>query len=253
MKDALGSPQSALVLGGTSEIAIATIKQLVAQRLRRVVLAGRNLDTLKEAAAEIESVGTVAVDVVAFDALAYETHNAFVDECFATHKDFDLALVAFGTLGDQETDEADNIAATNVIESNFTGAASVLLPLAAKMRKQGHGSITVLSSVAGERARSANFIYGSAKAGLDAFCQGLGDSLVGSGVKLMVVRPGFVTTKMTAHLDAKPMSTNADAVATDIVKGLGRGSEIIWSPAKLQAVFAVMRHLPRPVFRRIKA
>ena len=109
----------------------------------------------------------------------------------------------------------------------------------------------MLSSVAGERARKSNFVYGSSKAGLDAFCQGLGDSLVGTGVRIVIVRPGFVHTKMTEGLEAAPLSTDADTVADAIVAGLGRGSETIWVPAPLRIVMSVLRHVPRPVFRRL--
>ncbi len=252
MKDALGAPQSVLVLGGTSDIAVATVKQLVAKRTRHVVLAGRDLDALKTRASEIESGGDVDVEVVLFDALDFGSHTAFVSETFSAHEGFDLVLLAFGALGDQATDERNSDAAVNVIQTNFTGAASTLLPVAEQMRHQGHGSIVVLSTVAAERARAVNFIYGSSKAGLDAFCQGLGDSLVGSGVSLMIVRPGFVTTKMTKGMDSKPMATTAEAVASDIVSGLAGNKKIVWSPAKLRAVFIVMRHLPRAIFRRIK-
>jgi decaprenylphospho-beta-D-erythro-pentofuranosid-2-ulose 2-reductase len=119
------------------------------------------------------------------------------------------------------------------------------------LKKQGHGSLVVLSSVAGERARKANFIYGSTKAGLDAFAQGLGDSLHGSGVHVMVVRPGFVETKMTAGMEKAPLSTTPDAVADAIVSGLRRGAEIVWVPAALRYVLSGLRHLPRPVFRKV--
>ena len=119
------------------------------------------------------------------------------------------------------------------------------------MRAQGHGTIVALSSVAGERARRSNFVYGSSKAGMDAFFQGLGDSLVGSGVKVMIVRPGFVHTKMTTGMDPAPLSTTADAVAAAIVRGLARGSETVWVPSTLRYVMSVLRHVPRPIFRKL--
>jgi decaprenylphospho-beta-D-erythro-pentofuranosid-2-ulose 2-reductase len=119
------------------------------------------------------------------------------------------------------------------------------------MSRQGHGTIVVLSSVAGERARRSNFVYGSSKAGLDAFAQGLGDRLHERGVHVMVVRPGFVRTKMTAGLDDVPLSTDPDAVAESIATGLRRSSHTVWSPAPLRAVMAALRHLPRPLFRRL--
>ena len=130
---------------------------------------------------------------------------------------------------------------------------SVLTLLAERMRVQGHGAIVVLSSVAGERARRANYPYGATKAGLDAFAQGLGDALRPAGVHVLVVRPGFVRTKMTADRPAAPLSTNADAVATDIVAGLRRRAHTVWSPPVLRFLFAVMRHLPRALWRRLRA
>lgn len=252
MKDALGAVQSVLVLGGNSDIAAATLKRLVSQRTRNVVLAGRNLDSMKQLAVDLEQSGADAVEIAAFDAVDFSSHASFVEAQFNKHGQFDLVILAFGVLGEQQADAADSARAVDVVNANFTGAVSVLLPVADKLKKQGHGNIVVLSSVAGERARAANYIYGSTKAGLDAFCQGLGDDLVSSGIGLMIVRPGFVTTKMTAGMPTKPMSTTADLVADEIIKGLARGSEIVWAPAKLRFVLFVMRHLPRSIFRKIK-
>jgi decaprenylphospho-beta-D-erythro-pentofuranosid-2-ulose 2-reductase len=252
MKDALGSVESVLVLGGGSEIAQATVDKLVARRAKTVVLAARNPDGLADYTRALESHGASKVEALKFDALDTASHAAFVEDVFSVHGSFDLVLLAFGVLGDQASDENDPQAAVQVIESNFTGAASILLHVSARLRKQGHGTIVALSTVAAERARAANYIYGSSKAGLDSFCQGLGDSLVGSGVSLMIVRPGFVTTKMTAGMEVKPMATDADSVADVIIDGLSKGREIVWAPAKLRYVFAVLRHLPRPLFRKIK-
>jgi decaprenylphospho-beta-D-erythro-pentofuranosid-2-ulose 2-reductase len=154
-------------------------------------------------------------------------------------------------LGDQDAAEHDAAEAVRIVETNYTGAVSVLVPLAQAMRRQGHGRIVALSSVAGERARKSNFVYGSSKAGLDAFCQGLGDSLQGTGVRVMVVRPGFVHSKMTHGLEAAPLATDPESVAAAIVTGLGRGADTVWAPGTLRYVMAVLRHLPRVVFRRL--
>jgi decaprenylphospho-beta-D-erythro-pentofuranosid-2-ulose 2-reductase len=251
MIDALGGPQSVLVLGGGSEIAVATVRKLIAARCRRVVLAGRDPDALERTAKDLEAAGATSVDVAAFDALDYTSHDGFVRDVFARHGDFDLVLVAFGVLGDQEVAEVDASEALRIIQSNFTGAVSVLIPVVAALRAQGHGTIVVLSSVAGERARQSNFVYGSSKAGLDAFCQGLGDRFADSGVRVMIVRPGFVHTKMTEGMDAAPLSTDPDTVADAIVAGLGRGQEIVWVPGPLRFVMSALRHVPRPIFRRL--
>jgi decaprenylphospho-beta-D-erythro-pentofuranosid-2-ulose 2-reductase len=251
MPDALGAVESVLVLGGGSDIAQATMRKLVQNHTRKVVLACRNTDSVKEHIRELEALGASDVTAVPFDALDFQNHGAFVADQFASAR-FDLVLLAFGALGDQTHDEKHAQDAVKLIETNFTGAASVLLPVADRMKMQGNGTIVVLSTVAGERARATNYIYGSSKAGLDAFCQGLGDSLVGTGVTLTIVRPGFVTTKMTEGMEAKPMSTDAESVAQVIVNAIASRDEIVWAPAKLRFVFFVMKLLPRSIFRKIK-
>jgi decaprenylphospho-beta-D-erythro-pentofuranosid-2-ulose 2-reductase len=253
VNDALGSPQSVLVLGGTSEIARATVRALIARRCRTVVLAGRDAAGLDQAAAEARGEGATAVETTSFDAADLAGHGRLVDEVFDRHGDIDLVLVAAGVLGDQEAAEKDPAAVGEIVTTNFTGPASVMLACADRLRRQGHGVMAVLSSVAGERARRANFVYGSSKAGLDAFAQGLGDSLAGSGAHVLVVRPGFVRTRMTAGMSPAPLSTTADAVAAVIVSGLERGAEVVWAPPALRWVMVVLRHLPRSVFRRIPA
>ena len=154
-------------------------------------------------------------------------------------------------LGDQEAFEADPAQAAEVVSVNLGGAVSVGLLVAEHLRAQGHGTLAVLSSVAGERVRADNAVYGATKAGLDGFAQGLGDRLVGSGARVMIVRPGFVHTRMTEGMDPAPLSTTADAVAEDIATGLRRRSDVVWSPASLRWLFAALRHLPRPLWRRV--
>ena len=187
--------------------------------------------------------------VVAFDARDTASHAKVVEGVFSEHGDFDLVLLAFGVLGDQHEFDHDPEAAADAATVNYVGAVSSGLAVAEQFRRQGHGTLVVLSSVAAERARKSNFVYGSSKAGLDAFAQGLGDALIGTGARVMIVRPGFVHTRMTAHLPPQPFSTTPEAVAAVIVRGLERGDEIVWAPAVLRYVFAVMRHLPRGLWR----
>jgi decaprenylphospho-beta-D-erythro-pentofuranosid-2-ulose 2-reductase len=243
--------QSAAVFGGNSDIAVATVQALAAEGLRRVVLAVRDPENAT-AAAGLRGRG-LHLDVVRFDADdAPEEHEHAVDEAFATLGTVDLALVAFGVLGDQDAAKRDPRAAVALARTNFVGPVSLLTILGERMRAQGRGSIVVLSSVAGERARRANYPYGVAKAGVDAFAQGLGDALAAAGVHVMVVRPGFVHTKMTEGRPPAPMSTDPDAVAAQIVAGLRRGAHTVWSPRALRWVWAALRHLPRAVFRRVR-
>ncbi|MFF3461208.1 decaprenylphospho-beta-D-erythro-pentofuranosid-2-ulose 2-reductase [Streptomyces sp. NPDC001984] len=249
MKDAFGLPQSLLVLGGTSEIALATARRLIARRTRTVWLAGRPSPALEKAAESLRALGA-GVRTVAFDALDPESHEEVLGKVFADG-DIDMVLLAFGVLGDQARDEREPVSAVRVAQTNYTGAVSAGLISASALQAQGHGSLVVLSSVAGERARRSNFIYGSSKAGLDTFAQGLGDALHGTGVHVMVVRPGFVRSNMTAGLEEAPMATTPEAVATAIELGLRRRSETVWVPGTLRLVMAALRHMPRAVFRRL--
>lgn len=251
MRNATGAVQSVLVLGGDSEIGMAVVQRLVAGRTKRVILAGRSLSKLEHRAAELRNIRDIDVQIELFNALEFDAHSEFVERVFEGG-DIDLVLVAVGVLGDQLRDEHDRDAALKVIQTNYTGLVSVLIPIADRLKQQGHGSIVVMSSVAAERPRRSVFIYGSSKAGLDWFSQGLGDTLQGSGVHVMVVRPGFATTKMTAHLNTPPLASTPDEIADAILAGLRKRSEMVWVPGKLRWVMSVLRHLPRPIFRRLQ-
>ena len=242
--------ETILLLGGTSEIGVATARALVAEGARRVILAGRDRPALDVVAADLRAAGATETVVIDFDAIDTASHTALVNEVF-DGGEIDLALVAFGVLGDQERSELVSQAAIDVLRVNFEGAVSVAVPLALRLRAQGHGHLVLLSSVAGERPQRRNFVYGASKAGADAFFQGLADSLQGTGVHVMVVRPGRVRTKMTAGMPEVPFTTDPDRVARDIVAGLRRGAHTIWSPPVLRAVMFGMRHLPRPLFRKV--
>jgi decaprenylphospho-beta-D-erythro-pentofuranosid-2-ulose 2-reductase len=251
MQDALGSPQSALVLGGTSEIALATVRRLVDARCGKVVLAVRDPAAAEAPAAELRARGA-EVDVVEFDALDTASHAKVIGDVF-DRDDVDLVLLAFGVLGDQAAFDADPEVAADAARINYVGAVSAGLVVAGHLRTQGHGTLVVLSSVAAERPRRSNYVYGSTKAGLDAFAQGLGDALIGTGARVMVVRPGFVHTRMTAGMEAQPFSTTPEVVAAQIARGLERGSDTVWAPSIVRWMFVVLRHLPRPLWRIVSA
>ncbi|MFF4210516.1 decaprenylphospho-beta-D-erythro-pentofuranosid-2-ulose 2-reductase [Streptomyces sp. NPDC001796] len=248
-KDAHRLPQSLLILGGTSQIALATARRLVARRTRTVWLAGRPSPALEAAAEHLRALGA-DTRTLPFDALDPEAHEAALGKVFA-EGEIDLVLLAFGVLGDQATDERDPVAAARVAQTNYTGAVTAGLVCARALQTQGHGSMVVLSSAAGERARRRDFLYGSSKAGLDVFAQGLGDALYGTGAHVMVVRPAHVRTRRTAATEPEPLSTTPEEVATAIELGLRRRSEVVWVPGVLRLVMAVLRHLPRPLFRRL--
>jgi len=253
VKDAFGLPQSLLVLGGTSEIALATARRLIARRTRVVWLAGRPSAALEQAAERLRRCGA-DVHTVAFDALDPDSHETVLGKVFA-QGDVDMVLLAFGISGNQARDEREPAAAVRVAQTNYTGAVSAALVSALALQAQGRGSLVVLSSVAGERARRSDFIYGSSKAGLDAFTQGLGDALHGTGVHVMVVRPGPVRPATSPVLPRTPLTTSLtttpEAVATAVELGLRRGSETVWVPGALRVLMSGLRHVPRAVFRRL--
>lgn len=252
MNDAFGRPQSMVVLAGTSEIARAVVRRTVADRCRTVVLAGRNPTTLAEAAAEAVAAGADDVPTLLFDAGDPAGARDAVDRCFAAAGgEVDVVLVAVGELGDQSVDETDPERTAAMLTVNFTWPAAAMVAAAARIRTQGHGRLVVLSSVAGVRVRRANFVYGSSKAGLDAFSVGLGEALRGSGAGVMVVRPGFVRTKMTLGRPEAPFATTADVVAEAITDGLASGAEVVWAPGALRWVFAVLKNLPATIWRRL--
>lgn len=251
MNDALGVPGTVVLLGGASDIGLAIVGRLVAAGAHTAVLAGRDEAALQAAA---ERLGAGAkIHTVVYDADRTADHAAVVDEIAGRVGDLDLVICAVGVLGDHEAMVADPHLAAQVMHSTYVGPAATLLAVAGRLRHQGHGRIVVLSSVAGERVRASNFVYGSAKAGLDGFAQGLGDALAGTGVDVLIVRPGFVRTRMTAHLDDGPFATTAEQVATATVRALERGDEQVWAPGIVRWVMVVLRHLPRSVFRRLSA
>lgn len=251
MRNAVGDVQTVLVLGGGSDIGLAVARRLVQAGARSVVLAGRQAEGYPGAEAELRAAGAVDVRSVLFDADRPEDHPAVIDQAFGEQVDLDVAVVAFGVLGDQSVDEHDASAAVAVARTNYLGGVSVLTLLGERVRRQGHGAVVVLSSVAGERVRRSNFVYGSTKAGLDGFATGLADALHGSGGRVLVVRPGFVQSKMTAGMQPAPLSTTPSAVADAVVKGLAGSATVVWVPAQLRVLMSVLRHLPRAVFRRL--
>ena len=251
MDNAFGDPQTIVLFGGSSEIGQAIVRRFVTPATGRIVLAGRTAADMAPFAAELTAAGVDEIDVVDFDAAETAGHGAIVFDLAARHGDLDLVVLAFGVLGDQAAFDADPAAAADAVQVNFGGAVSTGLAVAAQLRRQGHGRLIVLSSVAGERVRKANFVYGSTKAGLDGFAQGLGDSLDGSGAHVLVVRPGFVRTRMTEGLDAAPFSTTPEEVARLVERAVRSGRRVVWTPGLLRVVFAVFRHLPGPIWRRL--
>jgi len=248
--DATGNPARLLLLGGTSDIALAIARRFAKYRPGiEVVLAARPTRRREQAAEQLRELGCT-VRECDFEAHDRSSHSTAVQAAFA-EGDVDIAVVAFGVLGDQEQAWQDVDAAVSMAEVNYTAAVSCGVLLSQRLRQQGHGTIVALSSVAGERARRSNFVYGSTKAGMDAFYTGLGEALREHGVKVLVVRPGFVKSNMTNGLVAAPLSQTPDQVAEITVSALRKGREVVWAPGAMRVVMSVLRHVPRPIFRRL--
>ncbi|MCH5643393.1 MULTISPECIES: decaprenylphospho-beta-D-erythro-pentofuranosid-2-ulose 2-reductase [unclassified Gordonia (in: high G+C Gram-positive bacteria)] len=251
MMNAVGAPQSILVLGGSSEIGLAITAEYLKKGPARVILATVPGDPTAEAAeAKAKQAGARSVELIDFDARATDTHRDVIDKAFAGG-DVDVAIVAFGIQGDDEQAWQDHKLAVTEAEINYTAAVSVGVLLGEKMREQGHGQIIAMSSVAGERVRRSNFVYGSTKAGLDGFYLGLGEALRPFGPRVLVIRPGQVRTRLSAHVKEAPMTVEKEDVGRLAVAAATKGKEIVWVPGQFRFVMMVLRHIPRPVFRKL--
>ena len=241
-----GSPPRLLLLGGTSEIGLAVLASLGLPAAAQVILAGRDEQRLAAAGKELPG----QVSTMSYDAVDTGSHQALVDAVFADGP-LDLVISAAGVLIPQDEVERDVTRAAAMVETNFTSHVTTLLAIASRMRTQGRGTIVVLSSVAAVRPRKANFVYGAAKAGLDAFARGLADSLHGTGVRVVLVRPGFVIGRMTAGMPAAPMSSTPAQVGAATAAALRGGQDTVWIPAPLAGLALALRLVPRPLWRRV--
>jgi len=246
MLENLGRPGRILLLGGTSEIGLAILAALRAPADTEVLLAGRDEQRLAAAGKELP----FRVAPVTFDALEGASGEAAVSQAFA--QPVDVVIAATGLLIPQQELDADPALAARMIDTNYTSHVTTLLTAARHMRAQGSGTLVVLSSVAAIRPRKANYVYGAAKAGLDAFARGLADALAGTGVRVLLVRPGFVIGRMTAGMSPAPLSSTPEQVGAAVAAALNGNASTIWVPRSLAAAAAVLRVVPRPMWRRMR-
>ncbi len=240
-----------LLLGGRSQIGLAVAERLVREGASTVILAARRCNDLSDGIALMRLCGAESVDTVEFDADDLDEHQTFLDKIVAKHGKLDTVVTAFGILGDQGRAEQDATHALSIVHTDYVAHVSLLTLVANLLRRQRHGTLVVFSSVAGVRVRRANYVYGSAKAGLDGFASGLADALHGSGARLLLVRPGFVVGRMTDGMKPAPFSSTPEQVADATVAGLHKRRGEVWVPAVLRPVFGLMRMLPRSVWRRM--
>jgi decaprenylphospho-beta-D-erythro-pentofuranosid-2-ulose 2-reductase len=240
-----------LLLGGTSEIGLAVLSALRLGSDAEVILAGRDTQRLEAAGKSLNRPVTVA----RYDAMDTGSHQAFAAEICAGGVP-DLVIAATGILIPQQQAEQDVRLAATMIETNFTGHVTVVLAFGEAMRRRGSGTIVLLSSIAAVRPRKFNSVYGATKAGLDAFARGYADSLHGSGVRVLLVRPGFVTGRMTAGMKPAPLATTPEAVGAAVASAVsGRapgGRSVVWVPTTLAYLAAVMKMMPRALWRKLE-
>src|SRR5271156_6350411 len=249
--DAVGNPQTVLLLGGTSEIGLAICERYLKNAHAHILLAAMPEDPGRDdAVAQMKAAGARSVELIDFEALQTDTHPKVIEQAFAAG-DVDVAIVAFGLLGDAEELWQNQRKAVQIAEINYTAAISMGVLLGEKMRAQGFGQIIAMSSAAGERVRRSNFVYGSTKAGLDGFYLGLGEALKEFGVRVLVNRPGQVRTRMSAHIKEAPLTVDKEYVANLAVTASAKGKELVWAPGAFRYVMMVLRHIPRPIFRKL--
>lgn len=238
-----------VLFGGRSEIGLATTVRLA--RDRAVVLAVRG-GVADDAVRACADAGASTVDVVDFDADDTATHADLVRSVEHRHGPIATAILAFGILGDQRRAEHDHHEVVRVLTTDFVAQASLLTVITSRMRDHGGGTVVAFSSVAGVRVRRANYVYGSAKAGLDGFASGLADALHDGPVRLVLARPGFVVGRMTAGMRPAVFSRSADQVADAVAAAVRRGHHgELWIPWQLRAMFAVAPVVPRALWRRM--
>ena len=252
MIDGLGVAQNVLLVGGTSEIGLSIVDAIFSKGR------GEHLVVTVKSETDIERVKTelghrfngVAVDVVVMNMLDSGSLEIATRRVFSSHQ-IDVAILSAGLLPDAEKSFTDAQVAVDSGKVNFLGQLEIGTEVVQQFKKQGHGRMVVVSSVAGERSRKDNYVYAAGKAGLDAWATGLADALHGLPIRVLVVRPGMVRTKMSAGLPEVPFTCDPDVVGKAVLKRLNKGPTLIWVPGILRVVMSILRHLPRFVFRRL--
>lgn len=245
------TPKRYLVLGATSGIAEATCRIWAAEGAN-IFLVGRSEDKLRAMAGDLRVRGAAFVDVGVADLDKLEDHAALLAHAITQLGGLDVAYLAFGILGEQPKAETDVAHAEQIIHTNLTAPVSMLTWLANFCVKQGRGTLAVLSSVAGDRGRKSNYVYGASKAGLTAFVDGLRNRIDREGVAVLTIKPGPVKTAMTAGMAGSEKFADVNAVAKDIANAIAKGEGgVMYVPAKWRPIMAVVRAIPDSVFKKL--
>jgi len=247
-----GPRRTVLILGATSAIARAVASEF-GRRGFDLLLAGRDTEELELLAADLRIRHGVGAAALPFEALAYETHARFLEECQAASAGtIEGAVLCFGTLGDQASAQADFAQAREILETNFVAAVSIFNLLANAFEARGGGFLCALSSVAGDRGRQSNYLYGAAKAGLSAYLQGLRNRLFPAGVRVVTIKPGFVDTAMTFGRPGMFLVASPEAVARRIVGAITGREDVAYVPRFWRLVMILLRLVPEALFKRMR-
>jgi short-subunit dehydrogenase len=252
MENDAGVPQNVVVFGGSSEIARALTKKLCLARTHTVILAGRDQTLLDAAALEAQEYGATKTDTVLFDAEDPSSAATTVAEAFERVGDpVDLVIVAVGTVGHQFEDENDAVQSARMMNVNLAWPVAALAEVRRRLVAQGSGRILVMSSAAAVRVRRVSYLYSGAKAGLDRLCVCMAESLEGTGVRMQILRPAAVRTRMNLGMAPTPFTIGPNEVADNVMRGLASDDVVIWSPPVLRYVFVLVRLLPPALWRRL--
>jgi decaprenylphospho-beta-D-erythro-pentofuranosid-2-ulose 2-reductase len=241
-----------LIIGASSAIAQAVAK-IYAEQGARLFLVARDPARLDVIAADLRVRGALQVDTLAADLLDHDRHPEIIEAAMDALPELDVALIAHGVLPDQPACEVSASKSVAMIDVNFISVVSLLTPLANRFAERGSGSIAVISSVAGDRGRQSNYVYGAAKSGLDAFLQGLRNRLNKSGVHVLTIKPGFVATPMTAHIEGRggALWASAESVAAGIVKAIEKDRDVVYLPPFWALIMLIIRSIPERIFKRL--
>lgn len=240
-----------LVLGATSAIAQATAR-LLAEQGASLFLVARNAERLDAVAQDLRIRGASAVHSEVLDLDTVEAHEGLIRRADVALEGLDAALLAHGVLGDQEICETDFASAAALLHTNFVSPASLLTHLANLLEPRGRGTLVVISSVAGDRGRQSNYVYGASKGGLTVWLQGLRNRLAPQGIRVLTVKPGFVDTPMTAHLPKNALFAQPEAIARGILRAVKGKRDVIYLPGLWRPIMTAVRALPEAVFKRLK-
>ncbi len=243
-------PKSTLVLGATSAIAMAVLRKM-APNGTRFFLVARSQTKLEAVRMDLLTRGAANVDILVADLDDTALHPTLIDRAILALGDIQLALIAHGVLGDQQVAQANYAAAEAMIRTNFLSAVSLVTILANYFEAQRSGTLAVISSVAGDRGRKSNYVYGASKGALNIFLDGVRNRIDRSGVQVLTIRPGFVATPMTAHLPQGPLFATPDVVADGILRAIQKRSDIIYVPGFWAFIMFVIRSIPQSIFKKM--